>query len=143
MHNAIDFIPHAEPMVFVDHIVEVGEDYIITELYIRPELMFCEDVGLPTWSSIEIMAQSISAFAGYKGHLQGQAPQIGFLLGTRKLQLPMPYFALGQRLRIRAKQSYLHEGLAQFDCEIDCAGEKIVSTLNVFEPTSSQNDIAQ
>ncbi|WP_353171607.1 ApeP family dehydratase [Acinetobacter rudis] len=143
MFNAIDFIPHAEPMVFVDHIVEVGEQYIITELCIRPELMFCDETGLPSWTSIEIMAQSISAFAGYKGHLHGRAPQIGFLLGTRKLHLPVSHFALGQRLRIRAEQSYLHDGLAQFDCEIDYAGQKITATLNVFEPTSAQPDVAQ
>lgn len=143
MYNAIDFIPHAEPMVFVDRIVEIGAQYIITELNIRPELMFCEEAGLPTWSSIEIMAQSISAFAGYQGHLHGQAPQIGFLLGTRKLHLPMSHFALGECLRVRAEQSYLHDGLAQFDCEIEYAGQTITATLNVFEPTSPQTDVVQ
>lgn len=139
MLDAIDFIPHAQPMVFVDHIVEVSEQHVVTELSIRPELMFCEAEGLPTWTSVEIMAQSISAFAGYKGHQQGQAPQIGFLLGTRKLNLPISHFALGKRLRIRAEQGYLHEGLAQFDCVIDYDGQQITATLNVFEPSATSS----
>ncbi len=45
--------------------------------------MFCEPEGLPTWSSIELMAQTISAYAGYKGQTQGLPPKIGFLLGKR------------------------------------------------------------
>lgn len=141
MMDAIDFIPHAAPMVFIDRIIEVGEQHVVTELSIRPELMFCEDAGLPTWTSVEIMAQSISAFAGYQGHQRGQAPQIGFLLGTRKLNLPVSHFALGKCLRIRAEQGYLHDGLAQFDCAIEYEGQQITATLNVFEPSSTTSNL--
>ena len=55
--DAIQYIPHEQPMVFVDHIVEANEGYAIAELSITTDLMFCEADGLPTWASIEIMAK--------------------------------------------------------------------------------------
>lgn len=64
----------------------------------------------------------------------GLPPKIGFLLGTRKMQLPLPYFALGETLRIKAEQSYLHEGLGQFNCEIEYREHRICAMLSVFEP---------
>ena len=67
MIDAVQFIPHEKPMVFVDHLIEANEHFAIAELVIRPELMFCEAEGLPTWTSIELMAQTISAYAGHKG----------------------------------------------------------------------------
>ena len=49
----------------------------------------------------------------------GKNPKIGFLLGTRKMHIPVPYFALGDVVRICIEQNYLHEGLGQFQCEIE------------------------
>ncbi|MEB6480396.1 ApeP family dehydratase [Acinetobacter vivianii] len=133
--DAIQYIPHEQPMVFIDHLVEANDGYAIAELTIRPELMFCEAAGLPTWTSIEIMAQTISAYSGWMGQQLQQAPKVGFLLGTRKLQLPFAYFAVGQTLKIRVEQQYLHEGLGQFSCEIHCNEQVISAMLSVYEPT--------
>ncbi|TCM63209.1 putative hotdog family 3-hydroxylacyl-ACP dehydratase [Acinetobacter calcoaceticus] len=134
---ALDYIPHKAPMVFVDHIVELGDDYVVAELQITSQLLFCEAEGLPTWTSIELMAQTISAFAGMQGKKHGHAPKIGYLLGTRKLSLPYAYFALGHRLRITAQQQYLHEGLGQFHCEIQDQQHCISAVLSVYEPGDS------
>lgn len=132
--NAIDFIPHQKPMVFIDDLVEIGENYAVAQLSIRPELMFCEAQGLPTWSSIELMAQTISAYAGSQGQALGQAPKIGFLLGTRKLHLPVPFFEMDKIVTVRAERQYLHEGLGQFACEIYYQGYTISAMLSVYEP---------
>ncbi|WP_107682007.1 ApeP family dehydratase, partial [Acinetobacter baumannii] len=112
--DAIQYIPHEQPMVFIDHLTEVAEGRAQAELTITPELMFCEAEGLPTWASIEIMAQTISAYSGWQGQQSKQAPKVGFLLGTRKLNLPIPYFSLGSQLIIQIEQQYFHEGLGQF-----------------------------
>lgn len=134
MMDAVQFIPHEQPMVFVDHLIEANDVFAIAELVIRPELMFCEAEGLPTWTSIELMAQTISVYAGHKGKMSGLPPKIGFLLGTRKMQLPVPYFALGESVRIKAEQGYLHEGLGQFNCEIEYREHRFSAMLSVFEP---------
>lgn len=141
MMDAVQFIPHEKPMVFVDHLIEANENFAIAELLIQPDLMFCDAQGLPTWSSIELMAQTISAYAGHKGQMLGLPPKIGFLLGTRKMQLPLPYFALGETVRIKVEQSYLHEGLGQFNCEIEYREHRICAMLSVFEPAEIKENI--
>lgn len=133
--NALDFIPHEKPMVFIDHILEIGDNFVVAELLIHSDLMFCDSQGLPTWASIELMAQTISAYAGLQGKKNKQPPKIGFLLGTRKLRLPFEYFELGKTLRIKAEQQYLYEGLGQFACEIQYENHTISAMLNVYEPT--------
>lgn len=143
MMDAVEFIPHEPPMVFVDHLIVANDQYAIAELHIRPELMFCEQQGLPTWASIELMAQTISAYAGHKGRSHGQEPKIGFLLGTRKMTLPVAYFAMGSVVKIRVEQSYLHEGLGQFFCEIEYLEHRFSATLNVFEPTNNEDIVGK
>ncbi len=64
------------------------------------------------------MAQTISAYAGYKGKTQGLPPKIGFLLGTRKMQLPCAYFSLGTTVRIRWNKVICTRVWAVY-CEID------------------------
>ena len=135
MMNAIDFIPHDKPMVFVDHLIEADDLSATAELTITSDLMFCEAEGLPTWASIEIMAQTVSAYAGYRGKKTGNAkPKVGFLLGTRKMQFPIAYFALNDVLKIHMEQSYLHEGLGQFQCVIQYQEHEISAMLSVYEP---------
>ncbi|AOA59284.1 ApeP family dehydratase [Acinetobacter larvae] len=137
-YPALDLIPHQAPMVFVDQITAFDAQSIETSLKIRPDLLFCEQVGLPTWVSIEIMAQTISCYAGLQGAKQQQAPKIGFLLGSRKLQLPCAYFALGETLQIRAEQQFVHEGLGQFQCEIFYRQHVLSAVLSVYEPSDAE-----
>ncbi|MBF7695964.1 ApeP family dehydratase [Acinetobacter rathckeae] len=132
--NAIDYIPHQKPMVFIDTVTTVTENSIEASLEITSELMFVQEEGLPTWVSIEIMAQTISAYAGFQGSKSERAPRIGYLLGTRRMVLPMAYFALGKTLKIHAQREYSHEGLGQFLCEIEYEDHKISALLSVYEP---------
>lgn len=138
--DALQFIPHEKPMVFIDHLIEVSDIFAIAELKITPELMFYEAQGLPTWTSIELMAQTVSAYAGYRGKASGGSPKIGFLLGTRKLHLPIPFFACGEIVRIRIEQNYAHEGLGQFNCEIQYQEYKFNATISVFEPNETDEN---
>ncbi|WP_288390613.1 hotdog family protein [uncultured Acinetobacter sp.] len=138
--NASQYIPHEAPMVFVDDLIEIFDQGALARLNIRPELLFCTAQGLPSWTSIELMAQTISAYSGRNGHQQGLTPRIGFLLGTRKLNLPVAFFELGSTLTIRIEQQYLHEGLGQFACEIEYQTHKISALLSVYEPTVDQHN---
>jgi predicted hotdog family 3-hydroxylacyl-ACP dehydratase len=141
MMDAIQFIPHEKPMVFIDHIIDVSEEMAIAELCITPDLMFCEEKGLPTWTSIEIMAQTVSAFSGANSQkkVANAKPKIGFLLGTRKMHLPIPYFEMGDTVSIKVEQGYIHEGLGQFHCEISYKEHKITAVLSVFEPPETND----
>lgn len=135
--SVLSYIMHRPPMVLLDDLVDYADDEVWASLTIRSDLMFCEQQGLPTWAGIEIMAQTVSLYAGVQGYLQGQPPKIGYLLGTRKLQLPISHFALGSQLKIHAKKQYIHENLGVFDCAIYLQNQsdiEIKATLSVYEP---------
>ncbi|WP_288386095.1 3-hydroxylacyl-ACP dehydratase [uncultured Acinetobacter sp.] len=141
--KASQYIPHEAPMLLVDDLIEITDTYAVASLSIQPDLMFCTAQGLPTWISIELMAQTISAFSGYQGHLNSAGPKVGFLLGTRKLNLPVPFFALGTQLTIRVEKQSMHDGLGQFECCIDEGEYRICAVLTVYEPPSMTPEQSQ
>ena len=98
--------------------------------------MFYEADGLPTWASIELMAQTVSLYAGVQGDKHGTPPRLGFLLGTRKLELPFSHFAPDSVLTITATRHYVHENLGVFHCAIYLGDDPptISATLSVYEP---------
>lgn len=139
--SVLPYILHRSPMLLIDELLSIDETRAISQLEIRPELMFCETQGLPTWVSIEIMAQTISLYAGKQGSLAGQPPKLGFLLGTRKLLLPFSHFPFGSRLQITAEKQYIHDNLGVFNCQIDVIQSSsqqdlppIQAVLSVYEP---------
>ena len=54
---------------------------------------------------------------------QGSTPKIGFLLGTRRLDLPLPCFKIGEVLNIYGKMQYMGDEMGSFDCWIDVNGK--------------------
>ena len=139
MSDVLAFIKHRPPMVLIDTLCEHGVDYACASLRVHDGLMFCEADGLPTWVSLEIMAQTVSLYAGVQGAQVGRAPKLGFLLGTRKLILPYSHFTIGALLHIRATQVLIDEQLGVFDCTIDTDGcESISARLSVYEPRDGQ-----
>jgi predicted hotdog family 3-hydroxylacyl-ACP dehydratase len=63
---------------------------LITETHIRPDSAYFDRQlnGVPNYVGIEYMAQSIAALAGVEARLDHEGIRVGFLLGTRKLQMP-------------------------------------------------------
>lgn len=130
-------IPHRPPMVLVDEILAFdGEAKSVTAaVTIRPE--WCE-----SWVAIELMAQTAAALAGLQDRAEGYtgAPRPGFLLGTRKLTLRIPQFAVGQRYLIQATSLFSDQESASFACTI-MKDETVVAeaTLNAYRPTELTN----
>lgn len=137
--GVLDYILHRPPMVLIDDILDWNQEGVAATLTIRPDLMFCEEEGLPTWVAIEIMAQTISLHAGLVGHHLGHLPKLGFLLGTRKINLPFSHFKIGQVLTVYAKCQYIHDKLGVFDCQIVIDGAvSMNATLSVYEPSEGE-----
>lgn len=139
--DVLQLIPHRPPMVFIDRVLSHSEDSIEAELDIRSELLFAQADGLPSWCAIEIMAQTISAYAGLQGRARGEPPQVGYLLGSRRLALPLAFFEFGKTLKVRATQHYMHESLGQFQCEIRYEQQVISATLSVYQPSHAVEEI--
>ena len=91
--------------------------------------------GLPAWIGVEIMAQSVAAFAGCHARQAGQPVELGFLLGTRSYQCNVEAFPAGADLRVRAHRSLQDDnGMGVFECHLEGPGIHAEARLNVFRP---------
>ena len=97
---------------------------------------------------MEIMAQGIAALTGCHAANAGQPIRLGFLLGTRKLNLFADFIPLHTRLLVRVQESMMDStGFGVFDCSLHWTdapeherhllpadGLLIEAALNVYSP---------
>ena len=144
MRDLESLMVHRAPMLLLDELLEYGGDFAISTVEVRPDMLFVEEDGLPCWVGIELMAQTVSLLAGMRGKLNGQTPQIGFLLGTRRFHAPMSHFPMGSRLRIHVQESFVDGNkLGQYDCRIDSEQGSIEAKLNVYQPSDAHSLIKE
>ncbi|WP_203143240.1 ApeP family dehydratase [Marinobacter mangrovi] len=133
--DVAEVVPQSATMSLLTHITDYGDDHVRTAVTIGPDSLFCDRQGVPAWVGLEYMAQSIGAFAGIHERLNGQAPQIGFLVGSRRYQCNQPVFPVGTKLEITAERSYQADnGLGVFNCTIEGDGILATAALNVYQP---------
>jgi predicted hotdog family 3-hydroxylacyl-ACP dehydratase len=103
---------------------------------VRPGGLFNQaDGSLPAWVGIELMAQSVAAYAGCQARQAGLPVTLGFLLGTRNFQCNVERFPAGSELQIQALRSLQDDnGMGVFECQLDGPGIQAVARLNVFCP---------
>lgn len=134
-------LPHRDPMILIDRLVETDGQETICEVTITPQSMFREAAGVPAFVGIEYMAQTIAAHGGYQSYLAHEPISIGLLLGTRRLEMHCPFFQLGQILRVRAVHIWGQHELMRFGCTITTASSASPlqeAEINVFKPKKLQ-----
>jgi predicted hotdog family 3-hydroxylacyl-ACP dehydratase len=131
-----ELIPHAGDMILVDQVLRFSDEDIETSLIVRAGGLFNQaDGSLPAWVGIELMAQSVAAYAGCQAQLAGQPVQLGFLLGTRNFQCNVERFPAGAELHIHAHCSLQDDnGMGVFQCLLRGPGIEAEARLNVFCP---------
>ncbi|MNB55431.1 hypothetical protein D3C87_943710 [compost metagenome] len=131
-----ELLPHAGDMILIDSISSFDEEQIYTRLTVQPDGLFnLPDGSLPAWVGIELMAQSVAAFAGCHARQKGNPVELGFLLGTRKFECNVEAFPAGSELTIHGLRSLEDEnGMGVFECHINGAGIHASARLNVFRP---------
>lgn len=131
-----ELLPHAGDMILIDEVVGFGAEDIETRLTVRPGGLFSQaDGSLPAWVGVELMAQSIAAYAGCQALQAGLPVELGFLLGTRKFECNVERFPAGVELRIRALRSLQDDnGMGVFECHLDGPDIHAEARLNVFRP---------
>lgn len=148
------YVPHSGRMVLLDEISACDEHGLTARAAIRPDhiLLPAAAPALPAYLGMEIMAQGVAAWAGIHAAERGEAVRLGFLLGTRKLNLHYADIPVGTQLDVSVAQSWQDEnGMGVFDCELRCrtpaaghetampAGSLLVSgAMNVYSPRSEQ-----
>ncbi|WP_278396383.1 hotdog family protein [Stutzerimonas kunmingensis] len=131
-----ELLPHAGDMILLDGVERFDDDNVETVLQVRADgLLNTADGSLPAWVGVEIMAQSVAAFAGCHARQAGQPVELGFLLGTRSYQCNVEAFPAGADLRVRAHRSLQDDnGMGVFECHLDGPGIHAEARLNVFRP---------
>jgi predicted hotdog family 3-hydroxylacyl-ACP dehydratase len=130
-------IPHRGPMRLIDGVIEIEGNTIRTLATVPTSGPFVSPYADPPgYVVIEMMAQTVSAWDG-SGRLQrGTAPEIGFLLGTRRFRCDRATLAPGTILHIGARKVFFDGEMACFACAAgDPDAEPFAeATLNVFCP---------
>lgn len=152
IYEVAPLLPHSGHMVLLDVITEYGEDYLYAEARVGEKHILLQNGVLPLLAGMEIMAQGIAALAGCHARNAGEPVRLGFLLGTRKLNLFAESVPVGTRLSIHVRASTQDAGgFGVFDCELrwtdapEDAKENLPSdglliraALNVFSPKDNQ-----
>lgn len=136
-----ELLPHAGDMILIDQILSFDEEQIHTRLTVKPGGLFNRaDGSLPAWVGIELMAQSVAAYAGCRAHQKGEAVELGFLLGTRKFECNVEHFPVGSELTIHGLRSLEDDnGMGVFECHLTGDGIRASARLNVFRPPQAAN----
>ncbi|WP_030129195.1 hotdog family protein [Pseudomonas sp. QTF5] len=131
-----ELLPHAGDMILIEQILSFDDEQIHTRLTVRPGGLFNRpDGSLPAWVGIELMAQSVAAYAGCHARQKGNAVELGFLLGTRKFECNVEHFPAGTELTIHGIRSLEDDnGMGVFECHLTAPGIHATARLNVFRP---------
>ena len=131
-----ELLPHAGDMILIEQILSFDEEQIHTRLTVRPGGLFNRpDGSLPAWVGIELMAQSVAAYAGCHARQRGDPLALGFLLGTRKFECNVEHFPLGTELTVHGIRSLEDDnGMGVFECHINAPGIHATARLNVYRP---------
>jgi predicted hotdog family 3-hydroxylacyl-ACP dehydratase len=127
-------------MLLLDELLHGDAERTVARVVIRPSQLFADEHGVPGWVGIEFMAQAIAAWSGVRGHREGKAPRIGFLVGARRYECDLPVFAHGSELIVTARAEMIGEdSLSLFECDITIAGRSVARAhISVFQPADAQ-----
>jgi predicted hotdog family 3-hydroxylacyl-ACP dehydratase len=134
-----ELLPHAGEMILLDAVIEAEAERIVCRRRVSAGGLFnTVDNSLPAWVGVELMAQSIAAWAGWQAKHEQRPVRLGFLLGTRHYQCDVEAFPVGSELLIEAVRNFHDEhGMAVFACRIDAPGMHAEARLTVFSPLNA------
>ena len=114
-----EVLPQAGRMVLLTAIVEHAEDGTSCVVEIGEDDPFREAGGLvPAWVGLEYMAQCVAAHGGLRARETGGPVRIGFVAGSRRLDVLTAGFSPGQVLEVRARLLAGGSRLLTFACSL-------------------------
>lgn len=144
----LDLLTHRPPMVMLADVVSVDGDGLARAVadVSDSSIFFDRELGgVPACAAMEYMAQTVALMVGENRRIKGLPPKVGFLLGTRKMDVTVPAFKRGVRYEIEAKCVYVDDEFASFDCAItDPSGETVAAaSLTAFQPPGDPKEFAE
>ena len=142
MYELEELLPHGAPMIVLSGVrsCDIENSKVETFFTVSSSDVFFDENsgGVPSSFALEYMAQSIACFVGILGKSKDASfkQKIGFVLGTRKMDLNIPVFENSKTYSVRAEKVFFNEEMASFECAIfdennfECA----LATVNAFKP---------
>ena len=137
-----DLLPHRPPMIMLAELISVdvpGEASAVADT--SPGCIFYDSElkGVPACAALEYMAQTMALVVGAEHRRRGQAPKVGFVLGTRRMVVKVATFESGKRYVTNAKCVYDDSEFASYDCSIaDQDGATVAAALfTAYQPPES------
>lgn len=143
---ASELLPHRFGMLLLEHALEGDDKSISARALIKENNLFAQQDSIGSWVLLEYMAQTMAMWNCWNARKKGLPPPIGFLLGTRRLQLHALSIPIGTELYCKATRIYASEtsGMAQFQCEVYSGGKLLAeAALNAFEPPNPNYFLAE
>lgn len=138
---ASELLPHRAGMLLMDEAIEGDENTLIGRATVRDDNLFSDHGVVGSWVLIEYMAQTMAMWTSWNARQKGLPPPVGFLLGTRRLDLLTDHVAVGSVLTCKASRIFVsvEDGVAQFQCEAYCNGQLLAkAAINAFEPKNPE-----
>lgn len=132
LYTPNEVLSHCPPMVLLDEILGWGEDWIEALVtHDKPSVFTNSDGKIPSWVSLEYICQVVAAFAGIRRLNQQEPVTIGFVMGTRKMDLAIPYFLPKQAIKLRVEEQMKSQNqIGVYGCTIHTLdGTLITSTI--------------
>lgn len=136
-----NLLPHKGKIILIDKVLDydLEQGELTAGVTISPRIMFFDEKtnAVPITVAIEFMAQTIGLLSGLYHKNSNEKPKLGFVIGSRNIELFAPAFKNTQYLEIKIKQLFFDSELGAFDCKITNNNELLVSAqLNVFKPAA-------
>ncbi|MCO6526249.1 MAG: thioester dehydrase [Snodgrassella sp.] len=145
IYDVAALLPHSGRMVLLDEISAYDEHSLTAYANVKPQQILVTDDCLPSWAAMEMMAQGVAAWAGALACDAGEPVRLGFLLGTRKLQLYFSTLPVPAVLQVKIQASLQDtNGFGVFDsqlwlCDQTRTPNRLLAeaALNVYSPTEN------
>ncbi|EMU0416667.1 hypothetical protein LXI96_000807 [Neisseria gonorrhoeae] len=98
-------------MVLIDRITRYGDDFVEAGAQVKPDHILLAGGMLPYTAFIELMAQAVGAYAGIQARKNARPVRLGFLPGTRKLEIFAQSVPVGTHLPATAHMSIQDAGV--------------------------------
>jgi predicted hotdog family 3-hydroxylacyl-ACP dehydratase len=144
--NIQDLIPHRGHNLLLGKVLHADGTSVIVSGQVPFSGWYLEqDKTMPSWISIEMMAQAIAVHIGLESRQHGGPVKPGMLIGCKSLEILISAFEASEKFRVRAEVVYRDDsGFAAYDCVVSGkAGDMAKATLKAYQPENFKTFMAQ
>lgn len=115
-----ELIPQREPIIMLDTFCGATESEADTGLVVSDDNLFCNDGYLMEPGLVEHIAQSASAFAGYKAKAANKPTPVGYIAEVKKFRIHfLPHAGDCLRTHIRIHSEVLGVSLLTAETKVE------------------------